>query len=278
MKKILLTGASGYLEARLFLDLRNKFEVVGTYNRTRLYSEFIKLDTTNQNDVRELIRKVQPSIIIHAAANANRKWCQDHEDLARKINIDATKYVVDAAKSIGSKIIFISSFAANNPDYFYGYTKKQSEEIIKSTVDKYLIIRPSVIIGCSPQTETDNFFNHIIESIDKQLNEFPAESTRRYQPTYIGHLSEVISLSIERDINKETTPVAVDEIKSRYDIAKDIISTFDIKVTSFEDQQYSKLITEDLGKLKELDLPVYQYKEMIKIVVDEIKHRGKFKL
>jgi len=276
MTKVLITGASGYLGARLFLDLRDKFEVTGTYNSNQLYREFIRLDTTNQSEVAALVQKTKPEVIIHAAANAHRDWCEEHQDLARKLNIEATRFVAYAADQVGSKLIFISSFAANNTDNFYGYSKKESEEIIKNTLSKYLIIRPPVIIGCSPKRKTTNLFGKILESFNHPTEPVKI-STRKNQPCYIGHISQIITLAIERDLSGQTLPVALEEIKTRYEIANDILSPFNIEVLPLEEKS-PPITLEKMDKLRELNLPLYQYKDVIDLIVDEIKHRERFRL
>lgn len=48
MKRVLVTGASSYVGARLYYDLREKFDVVGTYHNTRLFDSLVPLDTTDQ--------------------------------------------------------------------------------------------------------------------------------------------------------------------------------------------------------------------------------------
>src|SRR3989344_3238516 len=119
MTKILITGASGYLGARLFHGLRSGFEVLGTYNSTKLYKDFVKLEITNQSEVTSLIKKIQPNVIIHAAAKSNGGWCNENKEEAFKNNVEATKYFANVAKEVGSKLIFISSYAAINPSETY---------------------------------------------------------------------------------------------------------------------------------------------------------------
>ncbi len=276
MKKVLLTGASGYLGARLFLDIRDKFDVVGTYRNNKLFNDFEKLDTTKQGEVNSLVNKVKPEIIIHSAAKANGQWCSENQELCKKINVEATKYIVDASKKVGAKVVFISSFAANNPDYYYGFTKKESEEFIKLNTKDYLIIRPSLIIGISPKIESDNFFGALMRSINSK-KDLPADSDREYSPTYIGHVSEVIISSLEKHNSGQTLPVAVNEIKTKYEIAKDILKPLGLKAIPKKGQKM-KLITEDLGKLEELGLRTYKYQEVIERIVGEINSSDSFKL
>ncbi len=73
---IIITGASGYVGARLYLDLSKDFRVLGTYKTKQLSEEFEKLDITNSGDVNDLVKSCKPNVIIHAAANASSKSCE----------------------------------------------------------------------------------------------------------------------------------------------------------------------------------------------------------
>lgn len=275
MIKILITGASSYVGARIYLDLKDKYEVVGTYNTTSLSDELLQLDTKDSKSVHALVEKVKPDVIVHAAANASAKWCEAHPDEAIALNQEATKYIVEAANTIKAKIIFISSFAAEDLGSLYGRTKSESEKIVQEATNGYLILRPSLVIGFSPNTTNDRPFNRFLKNIDEKT---PAiyDTSWKFQPTYLRHISEVIDLAIERNINKETIPIAIEGLKSRYDIARDILTPFGILVTPEDKNDKTAVLTDDLKKLKELKLRVYEYQQMIDLIVDEIKNRDKF--
>jgi dTDP-4-dehydrorhamnose reductase len=275
-EKILITGASSYVGTRLYFDLRQKYETVGTYNATRLSDAFLHLDTTRKDDVKELINKVRPSAIVHVAANASAKWCEAHPDGAKSLNQEATSSMVEAAKDINAKVIFISSFSAMDTSNVYGKTKAESEKIVKK-IDNWIILRPSLIIGYSPNTTNDRPFNRFLKNIDEKT---PAayDTSWRFQPSYLGHISEVITLVINRGINAQTIPISVPDLKSRFDIARDILTEFNIQVTPEDKQDKTLVLKDDLSKLKELGLPIYKYDEVIKNCIEEIKHKTRFDL
>lgn len=275
--KILITGASSYLGARLYLDLSKDFEVIGTYNSSKLNNDFMKLDVTNETEVNEIINKEKPDIIIHAAANASSKWCEGNPELAIKLNETSTKYIVNSANKTNAKVIYISSFAAFEPNNLYAKTKYNSENIAKGTKAGWIILSPSLILGFSPNTVNDRPFNRLLKNLDEQV---PAEydTSWKFQPTYIGQISEVIKKVIEKDINHEIIPIAVSDLKSRYDTAKDILTPFGIEVKPFDakDNSHSSK-AEEINKLNELRLPIYTYEEIIERIVSEIKNREIYK-
>ena len=75
-KKILITGGNGFLGKELAASLKKKYKVfIGSRNNAENFkvsnltkSEFIPLDVSNMNSVRDAINVSNPNIIIHAAA------------------------------------------------------------------------------------------------------------------------------------------------------------------------------------------------------------------
>lgn len=270
MERILVTGASSYVGARIYSDLKKEFDVVGTYNSNKLFPELIELDITKPAEtVHGIIKRIRPTIIVHVAANPYVSWCESNPVLAKKINEEGTKNIVDAANMVNARLIYISSFFARNPTTLYGKTKLAGEEFTKKTKTGFIILRPSLIIGFSPNTTSDRPFNRILKNITEKT---PAvyDASWKFQPTWIGHISEIIRQIIKRGITGETIPISVPEIKSRFDIAKDILPSFGVEVAPKDAKDNSQVVIETQDKLKQLKLPQYSYKEIIKKVKEEI--------
>lgn len=275
--KILLTGASSYVGARLYFDLVKNFDVVGTYNTDKLSKKFIKLDVTNKEEVGKIVLRVKPDIVIHAAANANARWCEANPKLAIKLNQESTQSIVDAANKSNAKVFLVSSYAAHNPTNVYGKTKHESEKLVKAAKNGYLILRPSLLIGFSPNTMNDRPFNRLLKNID-QGTEAIYDTSWKFQPSWLGHVSKIITLAIQRGISNETIPIAVEDLKTRYDIAKDILKSFNIQVKPTDAKDDTPTAKENLSKLRELQLPEYSYEDIILKCVNEIKSRDSFVL
>lgn len=273
--KILLTGASSYVGARLYFDLIKNFNVVGTYNGNKLSKDFIKLNVASPNEVEQLISKLKPEIIIHAAANANARWCEKNPELALALNQESTKHIVVSANKINAKVFLVSSFAAKEPVNIYSKTKAESEKLVRKTKSGFIILRPSLIIGFSPNTVNDRPFNRLLKNLDQGT---PAvyDTSWRFQPTYVGHISEIIVSIINRNIINEAIPIAVPGLKSRYDIAKDILGAFGIKVTPINNHDLTPVITDNLKVLERLKLPKYSYQDIVEKCIEEIKNRESF--
>jgi dTDP-4-dehydrorhamnose reductase len=274
--KVLIIGASGYVGARLYYELRKKYNTVGTYHSTPLSDVFLQLDVTREKDVEKLVKRVHPNIIIDAAANSSSKWCENHFNEAKILNVTATKFIVKAAGEINAKVIFISSAAALEKVNVYGRTKAESEKIVQK-INKWIILRLAPIIGYSPSTAKGRMFNRILRNI-KQKTPVIYDNSWKFQPSYLKHIVEVIAIIIDKDINAQIIPVVVSDLKSRFDVARDILNKFNIKVTPKDKQDKTPILKDDLSKLKELGLPIYEYNEVIEACVDEIRHREQFRL
>ena len=219
--KLLKTGANSYVGARIYLDTSKSHDVIGTYAHNKLSEKFIPLDITVEKTVRALVSEKRPDVIIHVAANANAWWCEAHPEEARVLNETATQYVVDAANSTHARVIYISSFGAISPAAVYGKTKHASESFVQHTSAGFLILRPSFILGYSPNTTNDRPFNRLLKNLDDGA---PAvyDTSWKFQPTYLGHMSEVILACMKMNIWNEVIHVTVPELSTRFETARDI--------------------------------------------------------
>ena len=269
-EKILITGASSYVGAGIHEALNKKYETVGTYHKTALSDKLIQLDTTNRKQVFELIDREKPTTIIHAAGAASLKWCLEHPEEAKKINEDATRNIIEAAKEAHAGVIFISSFAAINPDNPYALSKVNSEKMVKDLAQKGVIIRPTVVLGISPNTKNDKFMNRILSNITSATPPV-YDNTWKIQPTDLSHLSQVISAIIDRRLNGHTIPVVTEKLVTYFDIARDILNHFGIKAESKEGPYYPPE-KDDRSTLIKLGLPLVTYDEMIKKCVNDISN------
>lgn len=117
-------------------------------------------DTTDATAIRDLFVKLEPEIVIHAAAIPDLDICEADPALAFSVNVEGTRNVVEAAREIGAAVAFISSdsvFDGNkttpyvetdpaNPVNVYGRTKVQGEEIV-GTLPAHWIIRVPILFG-----------------------------------------------------------------------------------------------------------------------------------
>jgi dTDP-4-dehydrorhamnose reductase len=268
---ILITGASGYIGARIFEDLRESHDVTGTFCRNRFSMDLRQLDITNRKAVFEIVSEVNPDLIIHAAAIPSRRRCEKNPSDAIAINASGTRNIVEAANLSNAKIMYISSLGAIEPVTEYGKTKLMGEQYTKNARMGYSILRLSVTFGYSPNTHNDRPFNRIIRTLREGVP-ISYDNTWKFPPTYLGHVTSSIQVLLEKKTENKTIALAIPELKSMYEIASDILKPFG-KVIQPSDRGKMWREVERLPESSELELPRCSYAEMIQAITQEVKER-----
>ncbi len=165
MKKIVITGSSGFLGRNLLKLAPQNSQIIAHYCQNKPINLDSKIELF-QADFRtgpwEFIQKLHPDIIIHTAAMAAIDECESHPGPARKINYETTCCLSDLARSLGSRFIFISSdvvFEGNRGHYkeedkpcplnVYAGTKAEAERYILDNLSNMVVIRPALFYGLS---------------------------------------------------------------------------------------------------------------------------------
>ncbi|GAB4158143.1 MAG: hypothetical protein Fur003_1920 [Candidatus Dojkabacteria bacterium] len=270
--KILITGASGYVGAKVYKYLQTAgLNVIGTYYSSPLFQELVYCDLTDPKQITDLFTQHNPDVIVHIAAKPSNSACDAAPEIAKDLNINATKSLVEEAKKHNAKFIFISSFAAINPSGLYGESKQIGEELV-STLDRYVILRPSMIVGVSPNTKNDCTFNKIIQEIEKKNGEAAYDLSWEFNVTFLSHLAEIcLNLINESKFVNQIIPIATNKITSRYRLAEAILSPFNIKVSPIDKGVKRDEPAIDWGVYEKLLLPTKSYEEGINEIISELK-------
>ncbi|MDE1869421.1 MAG: sugar nucleotide-binding protein, partial [Candidatus Micrarchaeota archaeon] len=266
--RFFVTGANGYLGARLYQDLKTHFETYGSYHKEPLFKELIKLDVSSEQEVVGAVDKVNPEIIVHAAAVPTPKAMSEDPEYARRVNVEGTKNILRAASRVGAKVIYISTNGAIKPFDDYTRTKADSEKLVERSKD-YLIIRPALVLGGSPNTTNDRQQNRFIKNI-LGTKEPVYDNSTQLQVTWIGHISEVIELAAKRQVWGHTIPISAEDRKTRYEIARDVLGNFGVECAQTVDKP-GGFLEQGSEKLRELGFPVYDYGQVIEKTVAELR-------
>lgn len=178
--KYVVTGSAGLIGNQLVSDLEQSGQTVySCYNKHKpLHGIPTKLDLLNLKEISNVLRKLQPDVIIHLAALTDVEKCESEPNLAYLINTKATEHIVKETNQIGCFLTYLSTdyvFDGKKGLYYeddfpnplnqYGKTKLEGEKAVEHCISHWSIIRTSTPFGNHLIKQT--FPLWIIENIKK---------------------------------------------------------------------------------------------------------------
>ena len=117
MKKILITGSSGFLGSRLAYYLKDKYDL--------LLPSHGELNVSREEAVRNYMEEHHPDVVIHCAALSNTWYCEQHREESHRVNVQGTVRISKACKLTGAKLVFMSSDQVYNATPLPGLLKEE---------------------------------------------------------------------------------------------------------------------------------------------------------
>lgn len=145
-KRLLLTGATGFLGRRVLADLAGRYEILAAHHGGMVempgVSAFYWEASCEAPEV--LISGLQPDAVIHLMALARTEVCAAHPDVAQYLNVEVTTHLADACAQQGIPFLFTSTdlvfdglrgnyteVDAPHPVNTYARTKWQAEQALQ---------------------------------------------------------------------------------------------------------------------------------------------------
>ncbi|TDE24484.1 NAD(P)-dependent oxidoreductase [Vibrio owensii] len=229
-KKILITGARGFFGTRFINRYHNEFDILGL--------DVEQLDITNKSAVDTTFAEFKPDFVIHAAAIAVTDFCNQHPDIAHKVNVQGAINVANACKANGSKLVFISTEQVFNgnieagpyseqdtpvPDTVYGQNKLEAEVELRSILEDMWILRFTWLFGLPERNTTIN--PNVVWNAMQALTNGEVMQERRNEfrgLTYVHELIEQFPKIFT--IPYGTYHTGANNPASRYEIAEHILT------------------------------------------------------
>ena len=181
MKKILVTGISGFLGWHFTQKSFKGIKIYGVYNRAKSVPNrdvYTKHDLSNFAQFERYLAKLQPDAIIHLAAVSKQSDCLKDPDYSYKMNVVVPTLLALYAREQKIPFLFTSTdlvfdgergnytFDANpNPLSLYAQQKFEAEKRVLRAHPTATIIRLPLLYGYTPKR--NNFLKDWIKNLKK---------------------------------------------------------------------------------------------------------------
>ena len=208
--RILITGSGGMLGIDLARELGKGYEVIGTdivRNPKSVVHKFYKADVTSLRQMKAVVGKAMPDIVIHTAAWTDVDGCELRSKKAYRINTGGAKNAALACRSSGAGLVYISTDFVfdgrkkrpyresdkTGPLNVYADSKLKGEFAVKKTLKRYLILRTGWLYGKHGRNFVDTIAatagrDGLLRVVDDQVG----------SPTYTVDLAKAIRALLGR--------------------------------------------------------------------------------
>lgn len=220
--KVFVTGVCGQLGHDVMNELAKRgHEGIGsdiapaysgvmddTYVTTAPY---VQLDITHEAEVAHVLAEVKPDVVIHCAAWTAVDLAEDEEKQEKVYAINAlgTRYIAEACKELGCKMMYISTDYVFNgqgetpwqpdcKDYaplsVYGKTKLEGEMAVSRLLERYFIVRIAWVFGLNGK----NFIKTML-GLGQKYDSLRVVCDQIGTPTYTLDLARLLVDMIETE-------------------------------------------------------------------------------
>ena len=216
MKKLLVTGASGFLGWNLCQVAKHNWQVYGTYFTNYVTIDDVNLYKVNLTDyiaLEQLFSTLQPDAVIHLAAASKPDFCQINPEISYNINVTTSLYLAQLCAAADIPFVFTStdlvfdgqnSFYQENdpvcPICIYGEHKVIAEQKIQEIYPVAAICRMPLMFGLSSPV-SNSFIQGFIKTLktEQELNLFVDEFRT---PVSATTAAQGLLLALEKQVNR----------------------------------------------------------------------------
>jgi dTDP-4-dehydrorhamnose reductase len=241
MKKLLITGASGFLGWHLCQLAKPQWDVYSTYYFHPIEIPgitLLKVDLRDFQALKHLFQQIQPAAVIHTAAQSSPNYCQAHTAESYAINVTTSLNIVGLCADDAIPYVFTSTdlvFNGLNPPYretdavspvnAYGAQKVQAEMGILARYPLATICRMPLMFGMATPT-ANSFMQPFMQTLKagKELSLFTDEFRT---PTSGTTAAKGLLMVLEKQV-QGMIHLGGKERVSRYDFGRLLVEIFQL--------------------------------------------------
>lgn len=146
--RVLLTGAGGFLGARILQQLAGRLELLPLPRGL--------MARAGQEELRAAVARLHPDAILHTAALSDTGYCEAHPEESYRANVKVPLWLAEAARAAGAKLVAFSSdqvyaglqghgpFTEStplSPANIYGRHKREAEQRVLDILPDAVLLR-----------------------------------------------------------------------------------------------------------------------------------------
>lgn len=180
-KRLLVTGASGFLGWNVCQFPQDDWEIIGTYHNhpTGIFNTImaVYLDLTDLNAIHHIFKTIKPDGVLHLGAISRINICEKQPTLSRNINVHPTELLADLCRQSQIPFVFTSSsqvfdgtssaYKESDPVHpitTYAHHKLEAERLALATNPKATIGRMPLMYGDKSPTSV-NFLPQWVQKL-----------------------------------------------------------------------------------------------------------------
>jgi dTDP-4-dehydrorhamnose reductase len=233
MRRILLTGKTGQAGRELQQVLSRLGDVVAV--------DRYDLDLSCPERIRQVVRAIQPNLIVNAAAYTAVDQAETNLAQAYAVNAIAPEVLAETAQQLGAALIHLSTdyvFDGQkatpytetdepNPLGIYGLSKLAGEQAVQALCDRHLIVRTAWMYGVHGK---GNFVKTMLR-LGSERDEIRVVNDQVGTPTWSRDLAAAIAQFIPLiDVTQPYPPVGIYHFTNRGEI-----SWYDFAIAIFKE-------------------------------------------
>lgn len=200
MSRIIITGGSGVVGT----EIKKRIPLAVGYQDSVVLAPAV--DVTDREGVAKIFASFKPDLVFHLAAKTNVDWCEENEEQCYQVNVEGTKNVVLAAKRLGAKFVYPSTFYVyntknadcsrpfddriDNPALekivgVYSRSKFLGElAVVESGIAEYFVVRLGALFGGGVKDR--KFVGKVLDLVRTGSKTLKMVSDRRIQPSSVA--------------------------------------------------------------------------------------------